>query len=395
MIMAQLNVFELTNSELSKSLKESKSSKKKNRKSRRMTESAKRFGRAIRRTKSIAANKLRLESLRFVEEADENDDIIDYTPNDDVLLVIDPEMDETPETEEEAEAAAEELVGDYVCKCSICGANYICDCEDVNEDLESEEAECPICGETGEQIIVGEIAPADDVADDDESDDDEDDEDIDDDDSDVADDDIDDDSDIDTDEDTSDEDEDEDEDFGESISRAKRRTALRRESASRARKNRLSAKRLRRESANRNSRKANGRGVAYNLDEVALNRMLTKFAKENYDNVRLVKINNAKCKGSRLTLEGVVVTTKGTKRSTKFVCENFKPVARSQANFKEIGAFTENATSSRNAFTINFVTKNKTITPTSLKYNFNVKEGRAHYNVSGNVMNESAKRKRR
>ena len=138
MIMAQLNVFELTNSELSKSLKESKSSKKKNRKSHRMTESAKRFGRAIRRTKSIAANKLRLESLRFVEEADENDDIIDYTPNDDVLLVIDPEMDETPETAEEAEAAAEELVGDYVCKCSICGANYICDCEDVNEDLESD-----------------------------------------------------------------------------------------------------------------------------------------------------------------------------------------------------------------------------------------------------------------
>ena len=117
-----LNVFELTSTELSKSnVKESvnKSAKKKA-----VKESAK-FGRRMRKPQQISANKIRLESLSFFEDADE--DIVDYTPDEDVILVIDPEMDEAPETPEEAEEAAEDLVGDFVCKCAICGANYVCD----------------------------------------------------------------------------------------------------------------------------------------------------------------------------------------------------------------------------------------------------------------------------
>ena len=171
--MATLNVFELTNEELNKSKKTVKNesvrkSKKSNRKT--VKESVRKFRKS---TKAIPVSQIKLESLRFVEEAEENGEIVDYTPEEDVVLVIDPEMEETPATEEEAEEAAEELVGDFVCKCAICGANYICDCDEVTtEDLESEEAECPICGETGEQIIIGEITPTEDAVDVEDEDDD-------------------------------------------------------------------------------------------------------------------------------------------------------------------------------------------------------------------------------
>ena len=394
--MAQLNVFELTNAELSKSLKESAPTAKKSvKRSKKVTESAK-IGRKFRTAKKITANKLRVESLRFVEDAEENDEVIDYTPEDDVILVIDPEMDETPETVEDAVDAAEELVGDYVCKCAICGANYVCDCEDVAEDLESEEGECPVCGETGEQIVVGEIAPTEDVAEDDDADN-----------ADEATDDEDGDADVDIDINVDDAD-DEDADFEESLAKARRRTALRRESAKRTRKPMskvrkesaiaskrpvakrnvkatMPTKRTRVESAKRT------RTVEYNLDEVTLNRMLTKFAKENYENVRFVKITSAKCKNNRLTLEGVVVTKKGSKRSTKFVAENFKPSKAMTVNFKEIGAFTESAISKTPAFTINFNMDRNVITPVALRYKYDVKENKATYRVEGKVMNESVK----
>ena len=388
--MAQLNVFELTNAELSKSLKESaptakKSTAKKSvKRSKKVTESAK-IGRKFRTAKKITANKLRVESLRFVEDAEENDEVIDYTPEDDVILVIDPEMEETPETVEDAVDAAEELVGDYVCKCAICGANYVCDCEDVAEDLESEEGECPVCGETGEQIVVGEIAPTEDVVEDDDN-------------ADEATDEEDGDADVDIDINVDDAD-DEDADFEESLAKARRRTALRRESAKRVRKapkmrkesarkpmaKRVPSKRTRVESAKKT------RTTEYNLDEVTLNRMLTKFAKENYENVRFVKITSAKCKNNRLTLEGVVVTKKGSKRSTKFVAENFKPSKAMTVNFKEIGAFTESAVSKTPAFTINFNMDRNVITPVALRYKYDVKENKATYRVEGKVMNESVK----
>ena len=408
--MAQLNVFQLTSEELNKSIKESKKTTKKNGKT--VKESVKRVGGKYAKTKKISANKLRLESLQYVKEADENDEVIDYTPDEDVVLVIDPEMDETPEDVEAAEEAAEELVGDYVCKCSICGANYVCDCNDVNEDLEVEEGECPVCGETGEQIVIGEITPAEaveDKADEDEEGEEEVDVDVDDE---ASDDDSDIDVNINIDADGDVDEFDDDEDYAESINRAKRRTSLRRESASKkpARKilprkpamrneSRLSAKRpMNRLSAKRpmsnvsNRRTVESRDSKYSLDEATLNRMLTKFAKENYDNVRFVKITDGTIKGNSLTLEGTVVTTKGSKRATRFVCENFKADKTFSAKFTENGVFSENVISKGAGFTINFVTKNNTITPVALRYSYNVKENKEAFNVSGKVMNESMNR---
>lgn len=396
--MATLNVFELTNEELNKSKKAAKneSVKKTTKKTTKKVckESVKKFKKS---PKAIPVSQIKLESLRFVEEAEENDEIIDYTPEEDVVLVIDPEMEETPATEEEAEEAAEELVGDLVCKCAICGANYICDCEDITtEDLESEEAECPICGETGEQIIIGEITPTEDEIDvEDEAD-----EDIEEvevvDDAEVAD-------EFEADEDEADEfvgaeeedeeeEEEDEDDFGESISRAKNRTALRRESNARRRTMKNIRNEAKRPMIKRPVKRVN-ESKTFNLDEVTLNRMLTKFAKENYDNVRFVKITNGKCRGNKLTLEGVVVTKKGSKRNTTFVCENFKSGAIISAKFVENGVFTEGR-SKQPSFIVDFRTRNNVITPVSLKYSYKVTENREKYLVSGKVMNESMNRKR-
>ena len=411
--MATLNVFELTNEALKNArITESKKTSKK----KKVVKESRKFGKKFKSFGKIPANKLQLESLSFVKEAEENDEVIDYTPEEDVVLVIDPEMEETPETEEEAEEAAEELIGDYVCKCSICGANYVCDCEDVTEDLEIEDGECPVCGETGEQIVVGEITPTEDSTTDTDTDEDEvviDDDDVEDDEfvdtEDETDDDFaDDDSDVDVnvninlDDDDLDVAEEEDE-YEESISRAKRRTAMRRESKNRAvarRKLRKESRKpvrrgIRNESRVLPTRTSKNTAKAYNFDDTTMNRMLTSFAKENYDNVRFVKINNAKCVNGRLTLEGVVVTKKGSKRSTKFVCENFRPNKVVSAKFREIGAFTESAVSKAPAFTINFKTVGNTIKPVALKYDYVVKEGRSNYAVQGRVMNESVKRNKR
>lgn len=391
--MATLNVFELTNEELNKSKKTAKNeSMKKTKKTSKKTvkESIKRFKRS---PKAIPVSQIKLESLRFVEEAEENDEIIDYTPEEDVVLVIDPEMEETPATEEDAEEAAEELIGDIVCKCSICGANYICDCDKLaTEDLEEEEAECPICGETGEQIIIGEITPTEDAVE-------------------VEDDDVEevevvDDADVvdefeddfEEEEDEADEfvgaeEEDEDEDdFDESISRAKNRTALRRESNARRRNLKNIRNEAKRTMVKRPAKRVNESKI-FNLDEVTLNRMLTKFAKENYDNVRFVKITNGKCRGNKLTLEGVVVTKKGSKRNTSFVCENFKSGSVISAKFIENGVFTE-GNNRQPSFVVDFRTRNNVITPVSLKYSYKVTENRERYLVSGKVMNESMNRKR-
>lgn len=414
--MATLNVFEVTNSELSKALKESaRPAKKSVKKTSKKIKESKKVG--AKYSKKIAANRIKVESMQFFKENEDNEEVFDYTPDEEVVLVIDPEMDETPEDVEDAQEEAEELVGDYVCKCSICGANYVCDCEEIEalgEDLEETEAECPICGETGEQIIVGEITPTEDVVEDEVEDEEEvdveDEVDV----EEPAEDDNDLDININIDADDFEEEE-EDEDYEESIQRAKRRTLMRRESAKRAKmrkeskvmgarkpvakrpmvkrpamESKLSAKRpLPKKSM---LKKSVTESKTFNIDETTLNRMLTKFAKENYSNVRFVKINKGTFKNNKLTLEGVIVTTGNSKRPTKFVCENFKKGTNVIAKFTEFGAFTESAIG-KNSFTINFVNKANTYTPVALRYSYNVKEGREAFSVSGKVMNESLKKR--
>ncbi|MBO7694603.1 MAG: hypothetical protein J6T10_18460 [Methanobrevibacter sp.] len=366
---ADLNVFELTNMELhkteaKKSVKESvsKTSKK-----------------ATKKAFNIPVNKLKFESLSHYlsEDADEEetelDVTADYTPDDDVVLVIDPEMDEVPEDVEEAEEQAEDIIGDHICKCAICGANYITDAE-ISEELEMEEETCPVCGETGEQIVVGVITPTEELSAEDEEDI-EGTEDID----------IEDEEEIETadgEEEEFDEFEEED-DFEESVKRSRARTLRRKAESVRKIAKRPTSRKLK-------------ESKSIDFDEATFNRMLTRFAKENYENVRFVRISEGTVRGNKLTLSGIVTTTKGSKKSIKFVAENFIPAKRMTIKFKESGAFTESVKNPGFTFVVECVMKGSVIVPAALSYNFKAKnEGlkdRGIYSVTGKVLSESVRR---
>lgn len=363
--MATLNVFELTNQEFKK-YEESNSSKKT------VSESVKRTKTSKRKPFAIPASKIKVESLkRFLEDEgeDELDVTADYTPEDDVVLVIDPEMDEVPEDVEEAEDAAEDLIGNHVCKCAICGANYVTD-EELSEDMEVLDDTCPVCGETGDQIVVGVITPTEELSDDDK-------EDVDD----VEVEETEDEEDVQVDDETFEE-EDTD-DFEESVRRSRNRTMRRK------------AESVRRTPLQRAKKTSN----SLEFDDVTLNRMLTTFAKENYSNVKFVKVTKGSVNRSRLTLEGVVITTKGSKRGIKFVCENFKKSPRMSLRFKEFGPFTESVENEKPTFVVECVAKAGVIKPVSLRYSYitknaNMKESNRTYSVTGKVLSESVRRRK-
>ena len=115
-------------------------------------------------------NRIKVESRRIFEEEEFDElekefDVPEEDSEDDIVLVIDPEIGSVEEVPEEA---AEEAVGDLVYKCPVCGANYLCDHEAIeNEAIEVDEdgvpIECPICGDDADQILVGEIAPVEDA----------------------------------------------------------------------------------------------------------------------------------------------------------------------------------------------------------------------------------------
>ena len=412
--MADLNVFELTNQELHKSeAKATKATKKASKKS--VKESISRKSAKRIKPFQIPANKIKCESLSWYlkeeDEGEETDITADYTPDDDVVLVIDPEMDEVPDSLDDAEEQAEELIGQHVCKCAICGANYVTDAE-ITEELELEDEECPVCGETGEQIVVGVITPTEELSSEDEEEvegaeevgaDDAEDE------IEVTDDEDGGDVEVDVDEfETEDED-----DFGESVKRSRARTLRRKaesirrrkvESARKARKIARPAKANKVESKKTVARKPSARPVRESksadvtFDEATLNRMLTRFAKENYSNVKFVNITSGTVRGNRLTLEGVVTTTKGSKRPIKFISENFKADKRMTLRFKEQGPFTESVKNVGATFIVECAMRGTTIVPISLRYNYqaknagSVKESKNTYSVTGKILSESVRR---
>lgn len=400
--MADINVFELTNKELHKADSTKTSVSKVSKKS--VKESVMRkASKKARKPFSIPANKLKLESMSWYtlhEDDSEGEEVTaDYTPNDDVVLVIDPEMDEVPEDLEAAEEQAEDLIGDHVCKCSICGANYVTDAE-ITEDMEMEDETCPVCGETGEQIVVGVITPTEEVS----AEDEEEIEDT----KDITDGDAEEEIEVTDDEDFDDfedveDDEDEDDGFEESVKRSRART-LRRKAES-VRRNRMKTRRTestRKLSAKRPvAKKSVVESKAVDFDDVTFNRMLTRFAKENYENVKFVKITEGTIRGNRLTLEGTVTTSKGSKRPIKFVSENFTLGKRMSIKFKEYGPFTESVQNTRPTFIVECVMRGSVIVPAALSYNFKAKDQRknslkresvATYSVTGKVLSESVRR---
>ena len=376
--MANLNVFELTTQELQNMRnQEAKSAPKKLTKESLMKKTKKK-GFA-----SIPVNRIKIESIQMFKEADEDEVEVetDYDPDsDDIVLVVDPEVEEVPEDLDQAEEQAEDLIGSHVCKCSICGANYVTD-QEITEDMEMEDEECPVCGETGEQIVVGVITPSEELSADDEED--------------VTGVEVEDDikgdeEDVEVDE----FEEEEDDDFEESVQRSRARTMRRRRVES--------AKRPVRPLARKTVRKTAPVQEDITFDEITLNRMLTTFAKENYSNVKSVRISKGTVRGTRLTLEGVVTTTKGSKRPIKFVAEDFKPEKTMSIKFREIGPFTESIKGQKVTFIVECVMRGKQIVPAALKYNFKAKnatssklESRSTYSVTGRVLSESVRGNRR
>ncbi|MBQ4542563.1 MAG: hypothetical protein IJA19_00190, partial [Clostridia bacterium] len=85
--MENLNVFELTSELLSENTKTAKKSQKA------LKESVEPI--AKKEVNKIPANKIRLESVRIAEDVDD----VDYEPNDEVVLIVDPSMEEEPATE--------------------------------------------------------------------------------------------------------------------------------------------------------------------------------------------------------------------------------------------------------------------------------------------------------
>lgn len=381
--MADLNVFQMTNMELHKTDKVSKPVSKKPAQKKSVWESVRRMRKVARKPFDISANKIRFESLkRFLEgdiEDTELDVTADYTPEDDVVLVIDPDMDEVPEDTDEAVEEAEDLVGQHVCKCAICGANYVTDAE-INEEVEIEDQECPVCGETGDQIVVGVITPTEELSDEDA-------EDID-------------NVEVEETEETEDDGEEEfekeevDDDFEESVKRSRMRTMRRRaESVRRAPAKRKVGVVQRKKAV------SESKDTDYCFDEVTFNRMLTRFAKENYSNIKSVRIAKGTIRGNKMTLEGLVTTTLGSKRTIKFVCENFKPSKRMSIKFKEIGPFTESVKNDGATFVVECVLKGTKIIPAALRYSFKaknagIKESKGLYSVTGKILSENARKRR-
>lgn len=382
--MAELNVFELTNQVLRQS-----DAKKTEKKSVKESVSKKKISKKL---SNIPLNKIKLESVSMFKEAEGEEEVdvtLDYTPDDDIVLVVDPDMDEVPEDTEEAVEAAEDLIGDHICKCAICGANYVTD-EELTEDLEVEDAVCPVCGEEGEQIVVGVITATDEVSDEDSAE-------LDDVDTEEAEEEEVEDVSDDEDEEVFDDEtfeEEEEEDFGESVKRARMRSAKRRAES-------VAKRPIRRTLAKKTvAKKSASMEEDCSFDDMTLNRMLTRFAKENYSNIKSVRISKGVVRGKTLTLEGVVTTTKGSKRSIKFVSENFDESTRMSLKFKEYGPFTESVKTNRPTFIIECVKRNGIIVPTVLRYNFNTKdygmknESRSTYSVTGRVLSEDVNRRK-
>lgn len=368
----EVNVFEMTNMALKNlynkdTVKESVSRKAK--------KSLKKE--SVKRIPKFDTSRIRVESLKFMKEADEDD--FDFTPEDEVVVVIDPEMEEVPTDEEDAAAAAEELIGDTICKCSVCGANYVCDCADtIEEDVDGEtetvvaDGVCPVCGEDGAQIVVGEIVATDDAVDNTDDADDVDD--------------VDDAEDFDEEEfDEEEFDVDEEKVEGCATKESVRRRPMQRVRKENATKRMRPATRpvTRKESKlalNRRKvmeRKSTAKRTATKtimFDESALNRLFNTFAKENYSNVKNVRFTKGSIRGNKLTVEGVVTTVKGSRRPIKLVSENYKKL-QGKIQFKEVGPFTESVKmpSNRATFVVEYVKRGTAIKPVSMKYSFKAK----------------------
>ncbi len=333
---------------------------------------------------NLVKESIKLGKIRFTEDIDD----IDIQPSEDVVVVYSDKI--TPEmSAEEVEKAAEEMIGATICKCGICGANYIADdnhkhADDVEgedeiedsilftneEDIEpvdiedeefkeslifteeavSDEVEidseetttedesenieantvCPVCNAEDTQVEVGIIAPNEDPEN--KSDD-----------STTG------TSETDDDEDTSDEDDTktDDSETDDTV-----------------------------DDTTEDDDETEVKDESINFKDRAFNILLNKFARDNYKNIKSIRITEGKSENGELVFEGVVNTYKGTTKPVTFKTVRF---AYNEGTLKlrmiDSGVFTESAELAENRvpFVLECAARNNYIVPRVLKCKYNVR----------------------
>lgn len=133
--------------------------------------------------------------------------------------------------------------------------------------------------------------------------------------------------------------------------------------------------------------KLDGTPCDFSINEKALNKLFTKFANENYENVKDVVFTNGKVlKDGNIKIEGIVNTKSGKVRSITLESIGFKLSPETKIiKFVEKGPFTESAKISSNKvpFVVECTIRNKSILVKSLKYNYRLSESNNTYAVYG------------
>lgn len=133
--------------------------------------------------------------------------------------------------------------------------------------------------------------------------------------------------------------------------------------------------------------KLDGTPCDFSINEKALNTLFTKFANENYENVKDVVFTSGKVlKDGNIKIEGIVNTKSGKVRSITLESVGFKISPNTKIiKFLEKGPFTESAKISSNKvpFVVECTIRNKYILVKSLKYNYRLSESNNTYAVYG------------
>lgn len=133
--------------------------------------------------------------------------------------------------------------------------------------------------------------------------------------------------------------------------------------------------------------KLDGTPCNFSINEKALNTLFTKFANENYENVKDVVFTSGKVlKDGNIKIEGIVNTKSGKVRSITLESVGFRISPNTKIiKFLEKGPFTESAKISPNKvpFVVECTIRNKYILVKSLKYNYRLSESNNTYAVYG------------
>lgn len=318
-------------------------------------------------SKKIPFKNLKVESVKVFEDADfdDLDQQFDAQPTDDnpdeVVLVIDPEIQSGDEIPEDA---AEKMVGDLVYKCPVCGSNYVCGCdpemqEGIELDDEGVPVECPICGDDAEQILVGEIAPAEDAGEKKEPE-------------------------LVNTEDDGEEDKEEvpgpedgeDEEVDEGLHEDLE--------CPECEDNVMELATPEEEEEKTPAVQVKDSQVTLVLDDKRFESLMNKVISENYKNDPKFKINRCSVKEGKLRIQYTVTEGKSSKKGL-MIAEGFDKKSRKMTlKFKDKGAFTESF-SRTPSFVIECLKIKNAVIPTSVNYNYKVKVNESLYRVSGSV----------